>query len=93
MHVELPGVKKEDIIVHVDSDILTVEADRKESVEKDTERYHYSERRFGTVKRQIQLPKSASVKNVKAKFDNGLLELEFEKIREQQEKRQVIEIK
>lgn len=91
VHVDMPGVKKEDIKVHVDGDVLTVEAERRETSEKSDEHYHYSERRFGRIKRQVALPSGADTKSAKAKFEDGLLELEFVKAPEAS-KRQSIDI-
>lgn len=92
VHVDLPGVRKEDIKVHVEGDLLTIEAERKEQVERNEEQYHYSERRFGTYKRQVALPSSADTGKVNAKFENGVLEVELGKS-EEAAKRQAIDIK
>lgn len=95
IHVDLPGVRKEDIKVHVEGDLLTIEAERKEQVERSgegNEQYHYSERRFGTYKRQVSLPSTADTSKVEAKFENGVLEVELGKT-EESAKRQTIDIK
>lgn len=77
--VELPGVKKEDVKVSVDEGVLTVQAEQNETINREEDKYHYSERRYGTIKRSVSLPQGISPDNVKASFNNGLLELEFAK--------------
>jgi HSP20 family protein len=78
--VELPGVKKEAIKVSVDEgNILNIEAEQNEAINKEEDKVHYSERRYGTIKRSVTLPQGASADKVKANFNDGLLELEFPK--------------
>ena len=54
--IELPGVRKEDVQVHIEDNVLSIAAERREEKVKDTDRYHYSERSFGKVYRQVWLP-------------------------------------
>ena len=91
VHVELPGVRKDDIRVSVDGDVLTVEAERKERTERQDDRYHYAERRFGKIRRQVPLPTNADKEKVEAKFEDGVLQLQFGKAPES-EKRKTISI-
>lgn len=77
--VELPGVRKEDVKVSVDEGVLTVQAEQNETINKEEDKYHYSERRYGTIKRSVSLPQGIAPDKVKASFNNGLLELEFQK--------------
>ena len=77
--LELPGVRKEDVKVSVDEGVLTVQAEQNEVIDSEADKYHYSERRYGTIKRAVSLPQGVSSDNVKASFNNGLLELEFQK--------------
>lgn len=77
--VELPGVRKEDVKVSVDEGVLTVQAEQNEMINKEEDKYHYSERRYGTIKRSVSLPQGIAQDKVKASFSNGLLELEFQK--------------
>ena len=78
--VELPGVKKEDIKVSVEEgNVLNIEAEKHETINKEQDKVHYSELRSGTFRRSVTLPQGASADKVKSSFDNGLLELEFPK--------------
>jgi HSP20 family protein len=86
--VELPGVKKEEIKVSVDEgNILSIEAEQHEVINKEEDKVHYGERRYGMIKRSVTLPQGASADKVKANFNDGLLELEFPKTQKEPSKR------
>ena len=54
VHADLPGVKKEDIHVTVDGNVVTVSAEtRRESEQKDSEKLLRRERYFGKVSRSF----------------------------------------
>ncbi|HPE69901.1 MAG TPA: Hsp20/alpha crystallin family protein [Thermotogota bacterium] len=80
---ELPGMKKDDIEVNVENDVLTVQSKVKEEKEEDREvegrKYHVVERKMGTFKRQFMVPENASPEGIKAKFENGILVLTLPK--------------
>ena len=85
--VELPGVKKEEIKVSVDEgNVLNIEAEQHEVINREQDKVHYSERRYGTIKRSVTLPQGASPDKVKANFNDGLLELEFPKTQKEASK-------
>jgi HSP20 family protein len=85
--LELPGVKKEDIKVSVDEgNVLNIEAELPETLNKELDKVHYRELRYGTFSRSVNLPHGASTDNVKARLNNGLLELEFPKTQKEASK-------
>ena|SRR5579884_1238570 len=72
---ELPGIKKDDLKVHVENGMLTLEGERKEEKEEKYKGYYHSERSYGTFYRAIALPEKAKTDDMKAVFTNGLLEI------------------
>jgi HSP20 family protein len=72
---ELPGVKKEDVKVHIDGDTLVVEGERKQEKEEKHEGYYHSERSYGAFYRSIPLPEGAKADQTAAQFNNGVLEV------------------
>lgn len=72
---ELPGVKKEDVKVHIDGDTLIVEGERKQEKEEKREGYYHSERSYGVFYREIPLPEGAKADQTAAQFNNGVLEV------------------
>ena len=76
VHAELPGMKKEDIHVHIDGGVVSISAERKQEKEvKEGERVLRSERYFGKVSRSIQLGQEIDESKSIAKFTDGVLEL------------------
>lgn len=80
VEAELPGIKKEDIHVTIDGDVVSISAERKEEKEvKEGERVLRSERYFGKVSRSFQLGHEIDEAAAKAKFTDGVLELTLPK--------------
>jgi HSP20 family protein len=75
----LPGIKKEDVKLSVEKNQLTIEASHKKEEESDKATYHHRERFFGKYHRIIYLPDNVDTNNIKAKMENGLLELSIPK--------------
>lgn len=74
VHVEMPGLKRDDIEVDVENNILTVRGEkREERTEGNDGRYHLSERRYGTFARSFVLPRDVDADHIQASFENGVL--------------------
>jgi len=92
VHAELPGIRKEDIHVHIDGPVVSISAERKMSKGlKDGERILRSERYYGKVSRSFQLGQDIDEARSGAKFVDGVLELSLPKKLEAQATRLVIE--
>lgn len=80
VHAELPGVKKEDIHVTIDGNLVSLSAEVKQEKEvKDGERVLRSERYYGKVSRSFQLAQDIDDTKAVAKFNDGVLELTLPK--------------
>ena len=76
----MPGYKKEDIHLHLDGDVLTMEAERNETVTEEKPDYYHKERSWGKVKRTFKLPNNCSTQtDPEVKYENGVLNLVFQK--------------
>jgi HSP20 family protein len=91
MIAELPGLKIEDVKVHIDGDTLIVEGERKQEKQEKREGYYRSERSYGKFYRSILLPDGAEADQAAAQFNNGVLEVTVP-IPEVKEKRQEVPI-
>ncbi|TPX69571.1 hypothetical protein SpCBS45565_g02292 [Spizellomyces sp. 'palustris'] len=90
---DLPGLNKDEVKIHLDNDVLTIEGERKDEREdRDGDRFHIVERTFGRFRRSIRLPPDAQVDNVNAKMENGVLELDIPKNQEVREQRKKVDI-
>jgi HSP20 family protein len=73
---EVPGVKKDDINVQIDGDMVTIAAEvKREKDEKKGARVLRSERYYGAVQRSFSLGHEVDAAAASAKYDNGVLQL------------------
>ena len=80
VHSEMPGVKKEDIDVAIEGNLVTITAEvKREWDKKEGDRLLRSERYFGNIYRSFSLPVELDESACEAKFDNGVLELKLVK--------------
>ena len=87
----LAGIKKEDVSVKVEKDMLTIKAERKEI--KDL-KYNRKESFTGKYRRSFILPDNADVDNVDASLVDGVLTVTVPKLeKEIKPAKKVIEIK
>jgi HSP20 family protein len=91
LRADLPGVRREDIEIQVDGNVLTLKGERKLEVQSEKQRYHRVERAYGSFVRQWQLPTNVDSTRIDASFSDGILTLKLPK-REEQKSRK-IEIK
>ena len=90
---DLPGIKKSDIEVKVEENLLILNAERKIDKTNDNEKYHFSERRSGTFSRSFKLPKSVKEEKITADFDNGVLSIIIPKAEDAITSNRLIKIK
>lgn len=81
VHAEIPGVKKEEIQVLIDGNVVTLRSEvKQEDRSGDDEKMLRSERYYGSVSRSFQLPQDIDQAEAKAKYDNGVLTLTLPKM-------------
>lgn len=79
LEIDLPGVKKEDIDLKVEDNILVVSAIRKFKNELTRDNYYVCESSFGKFERRYALPESVDTNKVNAKLEDGRLYIELHK--------------
>ena len=82
VRAELPGVKKEDIQITLNDNILAIQAKIEKEELKEEDKYHRRELVKGEFQRSLQLPAPVDEKNTKATFKDGILELCLPKLAE-----------
>ena len=90
---EIPGVKKENIKITLQDNILTIEGEKKNESEQKDKNFYRSERMFGSFKRSFTLPVEVDSENVEAKFENGMLHVQLKKIEPKIKNEKNIELK
>jgi HSP20 family protein len=77
---DIPGVKKEDIKVSVDGNLVSINAEvKQEKEEKEGTKVVRSERYFGSVSRSFTLAQDVDQNGAQAKYNDGVLELTLPK--------------
>ena len=76
---ELPGFKEDQIEIQTENGMLTLRGERRFEKETDSKSYHRVERSYGQFLRSFSLPNNVDREKIKAKFSNGLLEVELPK--------------
>ncbi len=79
LKAELPAIKKEDINIELEGDLLTLSGERKTDEVNEDVVYHRRERDFGSFSRKIKLPYRVDNERVAASLENGVLTIELEK--------------
>lgn len=87
VQAELPGLKKEDILIEVKKNILTLEGVRTEDGEIKEENYYRRERKSGIFRRTFTLPAPIRPEKVVATYKAGVLEIKIPKPEELKPKR------
>jgi HSP20 family protein len=77
---ELPGVAREDVTISLQEDVLMLEGKREPKLQQDNVNWQRRERAYGTFSRAVQLPFRVDPEKVQARFDNGILEIELERL-------------
>ncbi len=93
VRADLPGVKQSDIDVSVSNGNLVIRGERKEEKEIKEENYYRREREYGAFRRTIPLPSGVNAEQIKATYQNGVLEVKFPKPEEAKAKQVKIEVK
>jgi HSP20 family protein len=78
IYAELPGFKKEDIQIHYENERLSISVNKEENVDETKDNYIHRERYSSNFERSIYI-KDINPKNLKAKLNDGILEITAEK--------------
>lgn len=76
---DLPGLKKEDITINVEGNVLCIAGERKTDDEVKKENYYRRERSYGMFRREFTLPSTVDADKIKAEFKDGVLKVDIPK--------------
>ena len=77
--LDVPGVKREQLQIHVEKDVLTVTGERPLLHEDTKDGYHRLERQHGTFTRSFNLPQTVDTQAIDAELKDGVLRLKLPK--------------
>jgi HSP20 family protein len=84
---ELPGVTRDDVNLSLQDDVLSLAGKREPKTQQQEANWQRRERAYGSFSRAIQLPFRVDPNKVQARFNNGILELELERLEADRPKR------
>lgn len=73
VHLDVPGIKKENVDIQVTDEAVTVKAEYGGEEEEEKNGYLHRERYRGTVQRSFRLPSPVSAGEATAKLEDGTL--------------------
>ena len=88
---ELPGLKKEEVKITLENQVLTISGERKRESDSKDQKVHRIERSFGSFSRSFTLPGSFKASEATAAYDHGVLTITVPKV--EAPKPRTIEIK
>ncbi|XP_043696004.1 17.3 kDa class I heat shock protein-like [Telopea speciosissima] len=71
--VDLPGLKKEEVKIIVDGNVLQISGQRNREQQEKSDVWHRLERSIGKFFRRCRLPENTKKDQVKANMENGVL--------------------
>jgi HSP20 family protein len=88
---ELPEIKKDEVKVTIENNVLTLRGERKFEEETNRENYHRVERHYGEFVRSFNVPMYVDATKIRAEYKHGLLTVTLPKREEARTKQ--IEVK
>jgi len=87
IQADLPGMKREDVHVQVEQNEVVIQGERRQDESSRQGGYYRSERSYGSFYRTIPLPEGTNPDSATATFHDGVLEIELDAPRQQQQGR------
>ena len=75
----IPGMKKSEFNINLDNNILTVKSENEEENEENNTNFTRKEFSYSSFQRSFTLPDSANGEEIKAEYENGILQIEIPK--------------
>lgn len=91
LKAEIPDMKKEDIKINVQDDVVSISGERKFEKEEKGKKFHRVERAYGSFLRSFTLPEDADGSKVNAEYTDGVLKVHLPK--SEKAKPKAIEVK
>jgi HSP20 family protein len=90
---EVPGMKKEEIDIEVQGDVLTIKGEKRFEKEVADKNFHICERSYGTFQRAFTLPENVKTDDIGAEYKDGILRLVLPKVEPQKPKEIKVEVR
>lgn len=91
LHVELPGMKADDVDISLEENVLTISGERTFYADRERDGFKRVERRFGRFHRAVRLPDRVEPDGVTAAYRDGIVSVTVPKAPEAKPRRIQIE--
>ena len=92
IEVALPGLKKEDVKIEIEKDMLMISSERKSENEESSNGYTRREFGYNSFCRNFSIPENVDTEKISASFKNGILNVELPKTKEEPKLSRTIKI-
>jgi len=76
VRADLPGIDPDkDVDITVENGVLTIKGERRHEEKTEEENYHRFESSYGSFQRSVPLPKDVDADDIRASYENGILEV------------------
>ena len=82
VEMAVPGLKKDDLELKLDNQMLSISAETKKENEENKDNYTRREFGYSSFKRSFTLPEFIDESKIKAKYNEGILSIELPKMEE-----------
>lgn len=93
VHADVPGIDRKDLDISVTGNTLTIKGERKSEEKRKEKGYLYSERRFGSFLRSVELPTEVDAEKIAASYKDGVLEIAVPKSERAKPKQIKVDVK
>jgi len=93
LEAELPGLKKENVKIELENNVLTISGEKSVKHEEKESKIHLCERVYGSFMRSFQVTSKIDADNINAVFTDGVLNLVLPKVEEEKPKQIEIKVK
>lgn len=80
--VSIPGIKKKDVNIEIENNVLSISGEKKQKREENNNRYRRVESRYGRFYRLLPLPDNIDSEKIDAEYKDGLLNITVPKTKE-----------
>jgi HSP20 family protein len=84
IRADLPGLKKENVQLEVADDALIIRGERRSEIEDQESGFYRTERVYGSFYRAIPIPEHVEADQIKASFNDGVLEIRLPRPQQRQ---------
>ncbi len=79
VRAELPGIDPDGVDIEVTDGVLTIKGERKAEEEREDEGWLIRESSYGVFERSMVLPEGVNAEDIKADYNDGILEVQVPK--------------